>query len=188
MSFEIEVVICEPVKKAISSWVWHNSTVRCVKESIEDQEGIPPDMQRLVYPGKGNLDDEFRIGHLLDGRPGNLGPPRLFLEEIGDEGQDEVADSEVQEPPSSVARAEVPAGLDLRSIDWTTVDSASRLFPLKQLMQLLSAHAAGPPLDLTRIDWSKLDPGSKFFHWCNSCSFSPLKLLRFDRWRQRTRC
>ena len=80
-------------------------------------------MQRLVYPGRGILDDEFRLRHLLElqGRQGHLGPPRLILEEA--------ADSEVQEPdaevnPSSVARAEVPDGLpgwESRRIDWTAV-------------------------------------------------------------------
>ena len=154
-------MILQPVRKTISVWIWHNSTIRDCKRSIEEQEGIPPDMQRLVYPSKGNLDEEFCMGHLLDGRPGNLGPPRLFLEEIGDEGQDEVADSEL--PPSSVARAVVPAGLDLRRIDWTIVDPASSLFPLKQLMQLLSAHAPGPKVDLSSVDWSKVDPGSIYF-------------------------
>ena len=89
---QTEVVILEPVKKTISVWTWHNSTVRDLKRSIEDQEGIFQDVQRLVHPAKGIMNDEEKMGHLWDfhGRFRHVGPPRLILKEA--------ADSEVLEP------------------------------------------------------------------------------------------
>ena len=150
--FEIEVVISEPIlrvrcgKKTISSWVWHNSTVRCVKESIEEQVGIPQDMQRLVFSGRGILEDEFCMGHLFEGRPGRLGPPRLYLSEISDEGQDEAA--EVQESKSDSEAAEVQSWLCVERAEAAGASSASSAAAVPVAAGASSASSASAHVEL----------------------------------------
>ena len=136
--YEVEVVISEPVQKTISSWVWYNSTARCVQERLEDQVGIPQDTQRLVFPGRGILDDEVRMGHLFEDRPGHRGRPRLYLWEKSGDGQAEV----VAVPESKSEAADVQLWHFVERAEVAGASSASSAVAVPVAAGALSASSA----------------------------------------------
>ena len=92
--FQIEVVVTEECDKTISLWFWHSDTVRCVKRLIEERHYIPEEEQRLIFPGRGILEDDLDITVVMSPlcTSPDTPPPRLFLFGNDEPDQDEAAE------------------------------------------------------------------------------------------------
>ena len=58
---EIKIIVRTLTGKKIDLQISNFATVQCVKEMIQDREGIPPDQQRIIYLGQQLADDHLLI-------------------------------------------------------------------------------------------------------------------------------